>query len=98
MRKSAVVARSSANWPGEVSHAHRARSAVRTVVLGGGVAANKALRSALEAACTGQGLKFHAAKMAYCTDNAAMIAALGYHQLKAGEIAGLYVDAYASAT
>lgn len=75
-----------------------ARTGVRTVVLGGGVAANKALRSALEAACTERGLKFHAAKMAYCTDNAAMIAALGYHQLKAGEIAGLDVDAHASAT
>jgi len=74
------------------------RTGVHTVVLGGGVAANKALRSALEAACTERRLKFHAAKMAYCTDNAAMIAALGYHQLKAGELAGLDVDAYASAS
>ena len=73
-----------------------ARTAVRTVVLGGGVAANKALRSSLEAACTERLLKFHAAKMAYCTDNAAMIAALGYHQLQAGDAAGLDVDAYAS--
>ena len=71
---------------------------VQAAVLGGGVAANKALRGALEAACTERRLKFHAAKMAYCTDNAAMIAALGYHQLQAGEIAGLDVDAYASAT
>jgi len=75
-----------------------ARTGVRTVVLGGGVAANKALRSALETACTERRLKFHAAKMAYCTDNAAMIAALGYHQLQAGDMAGLDVDAYASAT
>ncbi len=75
-----------------------ARTGVHTVVLGGGVAANKALRGALEAACVERRLKFHAAKMAYCTDNAAMIAALGYHLLKAGEIAGLDVDAYASAT
>jgi len=75
-----------------------ARTGVRSVVLGGGVAANKALRSALEAACVERRLKFHAAKMAYCTDNAAMIAALGYHQLQAGDVAGLDVDAYASAT
>jgi N6-L-threonylcarbamoyladenine synthase len=75
-----------------------ARTGAGTVVLGGGVAANKALRSALETACTERRLKFHAAKMAYCTDNAAMIAALGYHQLQAGDVAGLDVDAYASAT
>jgi len=75
-----------------------ARTGVRTVSLGGGVAANKALRSALEAACVERSLKFHAAKIAYCTDNAAMIAALGYHQLQAGDVAGLDVDAYASPT
>ena len=75
-----------------------ARTGVRTVALGGGVAANKALRSALETACTERRLKFHAAKMVYCTDNAAMIAALGYHQLQARDVAGLDVDAYASAT
>ncbi len=75
-----------------------ARAGVRTVVLGGGVAANKALRSAVETACIERRQKFHAAKMAYCTDNAAMIAALGYHQLQAGDVAGLDVDAYASAT
>jgi len=75
-----------------------ARTGVRTVALGGGVAANKALRSALETACTERGLKFHAAPTVYCTDNAAMIAALGYHQLQVGDTAGLDVDAYASAT
>ncbi len=74
------------------------RTGVRTVVLGGGVAANKALRSAMEAACSERQLRFHAAKIAYCTDNAAMIAALGYHQLQAGDVAGLDVDAYANAT
>jgi N6-L-threonylcarbamoyladenine synthase len=75
-----------------------ARTGAGTVVLGGGVAANKALRSALETACTERGLEFHAAPTVYCTDNAAMIAALGYHQLQAGDVAGLDLDAYASAT
>ena len=69
---------------------------VRTVVMGGGVAANKTLRTALESACTDRGLTFHAAKMAYCTDNAAMIAGLGYHQLMSGDVAGLDLDAVAS--
>lgn len=73
-----------------------ARTNVRTVVMGGGVAANKTLRTALESACTQKGLAFHAAKMAYCTDNAAMIAGLGYHQLISGDLAGLDLDAVAS--
>jgi N6-L-threonylcarbamoyladenine synthase len=66
------------------------------VVLGGGVAANRALRAALETACSERRLSFHAAPMEYCTDNAAMIAALGYHQWLAGECSGLDLDAYAT--
>jgi N6-L-threonylcarbamoyladenine synthase len=64
-----------------------------TVVLGGGVAANKALRAALSAACADRAVAFHAARLAYCLDNGAMIAALGYHQFVAGDTAGLDVDA-----
>jgi N6-L-threonylcarbamoyladenine synthase len=59
------------------------------------VAANKALRSALEQECARRNLFFHAAKMAYCTDNAAMIAGLGYHLLRQGKTASLELDAYA---
>ncbi|MDO8632356.1 MAG: tRNA (adenosine(37)-N6)-threonylcarbamoyltransferase complex transferase subunit TsaD [Phycisphaerales bacterium] len=72
-----------------------ARTGVQTVVLGGGVAANRALRTQLASACEQRRLAFHAAKMAYCTDNAAMIAALGYHQLMAGDTATLDLDAFA---
>ena len=67
-----------------------------TVVLGGGVAANKTLRTALADECGRRKLNFHAAKMEYCTDNAAMIAALGYHHLIAGNTASLDLDAYPS--
>ncbi len=67
-----------------------------TVVLGGGVAANCVLRNALAAACSERDLDFHAAKMAFCTDNAAMIAAMGYHLLVSGDVAGLDLDAYAT--
>jgi N6-L-threonylcarbamoyladenine synthase len=72
-----------------------AKSGLKSVVLGGGVAANKALRSALEQECARRNLFFHAAKMAYCTDNAAMIAGLGYHLLRQGKTASLELDAYA---
>jgi N6-L-threonylcarbamoyladenine synthase len=71
------------------------KTGVRTVVLGGGVAANKALRTQLEAVCSLQNVRFQAAQWAYCTDNAAMIAALGYHQFKTGEVAGFDLDAHA---
>jgi N6-L-threonylcarbamoyladenine synthase len=73
-----------------------ARADVSTVLLGGGVAANRPLRSALERACAERRLNFHAARMEYCTDNAAMIAALGFHLLQAGETAGLDMDAHAT--
>jgi len=72
------------------------RTGVATVVLGGGVAANRVLRSALENACRDRGLAFHAADMAYCMDNAAMIAALGYHQHARGDLAALDLGAAAA--
>lgn len=71
------------------------RTAVATVVMGGGVAANSRLRAELTAACARRGLRFHAARMEYCTDNAAMIAAAGYYAFRRGERAGLELDAQA---
>jgi N6-L-threonylcarbamoyladenine synthase len=71
------------------------QTGVSTVVLGGGVAANRTLRAALEETCKERRLTFHAAPMPYCTDNAAMIAGLGYHRFIEGRTAGLDLDAYA---
>jgi N6-L-threonylcarbamoyladenine synthase len=72
------------------------QTGVATVVMGGGVAANGTLRSALADACKSGGIAFHAAKREYCTDNAAMIAALGYHHFAAGDFADLDLDAQAT--
>jgi N6-L-threonylcarbamoyladenine synthase len=72
------------------------RTGARTVVLGGGVAANSLLRQLLGDACRQHEVAFHAAPMAYCTDNAAMIAGLGYHLLRAGRTTDLSADAYAT--
>ena len=72
------------------------RTGLSTVVMGGGVAANRTLRTALEKACQDRRLRFVAAPMAYCTDNAAMIAGLGYHLLRHHGPSSLSLEAVAS--
>jgi N6-L-threonylcarbamoyladenine synthase len=71
------------------------RSGVRAVALGGGVAANSALREALASQCRQKGLAFFPARIEYTQDNAAMIAALGHHLYKRGEFASLELEASA---
>lgn len=51
------------------------------LVVAGGVAANTALRTALEALAGSSGLRFAAPPLALCTDNAAMIAWAGMERL-----------------
>ena len=56
----------------------------RGAVLAGGVAANGALRRAAEKALAGLGLPLYVPPLAWCADNAAMIAGLGARQLASG--------------
>ena len=51
------------------------------LVVAGGVAANQAVRGALEALAREQGMAFVAPPLALCTDNAAMIAWAGIERL-----------------
>lgn len=53
-------------------------------VVAGGVAANKAIRAALEAAATEKAARLIAPPLRHCTDNAAMIALAGAERLAAG--------------
>jgi len=56
----------------------------RLFVVAGGVAANRTVRSTLESAAAKHGFSFLAPPMAYCTDNAAMIALAGAERLQLG--------------
>ncbi|MCO6391425.1 tRNA (adenosine(37)-N6)-threonylcarbamoyltransferase complex transferase subunit TsaD [Aliihoeflea aestuarii] len=55
----------------------------RVLVVAGGVAANKAIRAALETSCSASGFRLIAPPLALCTDNAAMIAWAGAERLAA---------------
>ncbi len=72
------------------------KTGVRTVVVGGGVAANSVLRARLAAACEAGGISLILTPMTYCTDNAAMIASLGYHLFRGGRRDDLSLTASAA--
>ncbi|WP_336970145.1 tRNA (adenosine(37)-N6)-threonylcarbamoyltransferase complex transferase subunit TsaD [Brevundimonas aurantiaca] len=56
----------------------------RLFVVAGGVAANKTIRATLQATAAKHGFDFLAPPLAYCTDNAAMIALAGAERLALG--------------
>ena len=65
----------------------------QSVLVAGGVAANRLLRQEMTRRGQEQGLEVRFPAPAYCTDNAVMIAGLGWHALQAGEAADLSLDA-----
>jgi N6-L-threonylcarbamoyladenine synthase len=60
----------------------------------GGVAANTSLRKKIEATAKGKGMTVHIPPLSLCGDNAAMIAAAGYHHLIQGHTSRLDSDVY----
>ena len=77
---------------GQTMKACRERRVMRLAV-GGGVACNNRLRSKLGSAAYAAGIDCMFPPRKYCTDNAAMIAGLGWHLLKAGRAGDLHLDA-----
>jgi N6-L-threonylcarbamoyladenine synthase len=70
------------------------RIGARTVLVGGGVAANSALREAMERMChkSRPPLSLLVAPKQYCTDNAAMVGSLAFFKYKAGQFAELTLE------
>lgn len=65
------------------------RHSIDTVVIAGGVAANRELRARMQAACAEREISLHVPSFRSCTDNAAMIAYAGVLELSAGRVQDL---------
>jgi len=75
-----------------------AREGVRRAIVAGGVAANRLLRERLRELGEREGIQVHYPALSLCTDNAAMIAGLGYRLREAGVRHDHSLDAYAMTT
>jgi len=77
----------------KVMHAARTKGCDHLALVGG-VAANSRLREKVKHDAALEGLTVHIPSIELCGDNAAMIAAMGYHYLAAGKVAGLADDVF----
>ncbi|NGP78072.1 tRNA (adenosine(37)-N6)-threonylcarbamoyltransferase complex transferase subunit TsaD [Balneolaceae bacterium YR4-1] len=69
---------------------------VQSMLLAGGVSANSMLREKAKSLAAELGIKLHIPKMAYCTDNAAMIAVTGYMMAQQGMYSDLNMKPFAN--
>lgn len=65
---------------------------VSRLIVAGGVAANRGIRERFTKLCEENNIDLSFPVMKYCTDNAAMIASVGYYLYKAGKISTLKIN------
>ncbi len=70
-----------------------ARTGAPRIAVGGGVACNGRLREKMKERAAAAGIECFFPPPRFCTDNAAMIAGLGFHLLRAGRASDLSLDA-----
>ena len=68
----------------------------QTAALAGGVCANSVLRTEMKARCEQAGIALFVPELVHCGDNAAMVAAQGFYEFQAGNVAGLACNAVPS--
>ena len=68
----------------------------KKLVLAGGVSANSEIRRRVSEFCNDKNVEFYSPQLSLCGDNAAMVAAQGYYEYKAGNIAENDLNAYAT--
>ena len=69
------------------------RAGVDIIAVAGGVSANEQIRQAFEARAKTEGVRLYFPDLAYCTDNAVMIASCGYYEYLAGRRADMTLNA-----
>jgi N6-L-threonylcarbamoyladenine synthase len=72
------------------------RVGAKTLILGGGVSANSALREAVAELAARLHCTLRLPELRFCVDNAAMVAGLAHHYLQAGKVSTLDLDALAT--
>ena len=71
---------------------------LQKLALAGGVSCNSALRARMAEVCAANGIELKIPAPVFCTDNAAMIASVGYYTYRSGQIAGNDLNAYPNLT